>query len=83
MAEVFWRRSFGGVLLVEISWWGSFGGARLVELVWWRSLGGGLLVEVRCGVHGATVAPGRAGSGRGRVLVWRPGTSESESRRAP
>ena len=81
--EVFWQRSFGGVLLVEISWWGSFGGARLVELVWWRSLGGGLLVEVRCGVHGATVAPGRAGSGRGRVLVWRPGTSESESRRAP
>ena len=67
--EVFWRRSFGGVLLVEISWWSSFGG--------------GLLVEVRCGVHGATVAPGRAGSGRGRVLVWRPGTSESESRRAP
>ena len=67
--EVFWRMSFGGVLLVEISWWSSFGG--------------GLLVEVRCGVHGATVAPGRAGSGRGRVLVWRPGTSESESRRAP
>ena len=54
-----------------------------MEISWWRSLGGGLLVEVRCGVHGATVAPGRAGSGRGRVLVWRPGTSESESRRAP
>ena len=67
--EVFWRRHFGGGLLVE--------------LFWWKSLGGGLLVEVRCGVHGATVAPGRAGSGRGRVLVWRPGTSESESRRAP
>ena len=59
-------------------WWRSLGGA-----LWWMSLGGGLLVEVRCGVHGATVAPGRAGSGRGRVLVWRPGTSESESRRAP
>ena len=61
----------------------SFGGGLLAEVFWWRSLGGGLLVEVRCGVHGATVAPGRAGSGRGRVLVWRPGTSESESRRAP
>ena len=83
MAELFWWGSFGGGLLVGFFWWRSFGGARLVELVWWRSLGGGLLVEVRCGVHGATVAPGRAGSGRGRVLVWRPGTSESGSRRAP
>ena len=69
--------------MAEVFWWGSVGGDLLVELVWWRSLGGGLLVEVRCGVHGATVAPGRAGSGRGRVLVWRPGTSESGSRRAP
>ena len=35
--EVFWRKSFGGVLLVGISWWSSFGGDLLVEVSWWRS----------------------------------------------
>ena len=61
--EVFWRRSFGGVLLAEVFWWGSFGGDLLVEL-----FGGDLSVEVSWWRSGAVCTVRlllRAGRARG------------------
>ena len=66
--EVFWRRSFGGVLLVEIFWWSSFCGARLVEISRWRSLGGG---QVRCARCDCCSGQGGLGAGPGpSVETW-------------
>ena len=66
--EVFWQRSFGGVLLVEISWWSSFGGDLLVEVSWCRSLGGG---QVRCARCDCCSGQGGLGAGPGpSVETW-------------